>query len=139
MYRNLFAAWYCLGVLVLCLVTFLILLPFIGPGRATGSFGVLGLVGFLPILPVALFRKEKYDERDISFLRHALFAGFCFGFSIMGPIVALQGAFYEFWLGRDSIPIAILGVPLHCGLCIGIFSFSVMLLRLYYKGGLTNE
>jgi len=132
MYRNLFIAWYCLGVLALCLVTFLILLPFIGAMRATGSFGFLGFIGFLPILGFIFFRTEKADERDMLFLQRALFCGFCFGFSSMGPIVATLGLAYH---EANSISLNLLSLPLHGGLFIGIFSFAVMLLYSYYRGG----
>ena len=135
MYGNLFAAWYCLGILALCLVTFLILMPFIGVGRATGSFGFFGFLGFLPLIQY-FFRKEKYDERDIEFARRALYTGFCFGFAAIGPVIASLALAHH---GSDSISIKLMGLPLHIGIAVGIFASSMMIFYLYHKGDQTNE
>jgi len=137
MYRNLFIAWYCLGVLALTCTSFLILMPFIGADRAVGSLGFLGLLGFLPIFTAtrfSFFQKEKYDERDISFLQRALFSGFCLGFSAMFAMTGTLAFACQFLLGRDSVPIEFMWFLSFSGLDIGIFSFSVTLLQLYYKG-----
>ena len=132
MYRNLFTAWYCLGVLALVLIAFLIALPLIGVNRAMGGFGLLGLLGFLPFFWFVVFRKEKADERDMLFVQRSLFVGFCIGFSVMGPIIALLALVHH---GASSISMNLIGLPLNCGVFIGVFSFSVMLLYAYYKGG----
>ena len=132
MYRNIFIAWYCLGLLALSLTTILILMPFVGAARACGAFGFLGFLGFLPLLCFIFFRKEKADERDILFMQRALFTGFCFGFSIMGPIIAVLALVHH---GASSISMKLLGLPLYCGMTICIFSFSIVLLYSYYKGG----
>jgi len=137
MNRNLFIAWYCLGVLVLCATAFLIALPFIGAERAFGGLGFLGLLGFLPIFTgtrFSFFQKEKYDERDISFLHRALFNGFCGGFAInfaiTGPMIVVCQSIYE----TDYISLKFLWFQQHCGLVVGIVMFSTTLLLLYYKG-----
>ena len=132
MYRNIFIAWYCLSICALSLTTFLILMPFIGAVRATGSFGFLGFLGFIPFFSFFVFPKEKCDERDILFVQRALFCGLCFGFAAMGPIVATLALAHH---GESSISIRLLDVPLYCGAFIGIISGSVTLLYSYYKGG----
>ena len=133
MYRNIFIAWYCLGLLALALTTFLILMPSIGVGRAC-SVGLAwtGFLGFTPLFPYIVFPKEKYDERDLLFLQRALFAGFCFGFSVMGPMVATLGLVHH---GTSSLSMNLLSLPLNCGMFIAIFSFAVVLLYSYYRGG----
>jgi hypothetical protein len=134
MYRNLFAAWYCLGVLALCFATFGILTPFIGADRAVGGFGFLGLFGFLPLFPYIVFPKEKYDERDIAFLQRALFSGFCLGFSAICGVTGVLAFSCQFLRGDSSIPVQFMWFAPYFGMVVGIFSFSFMILQLYYKG-----
>ena len=133
---NLFTAWYCLGVLALVLAAYLVALPFIGASRAMGGFGFLGLLGFLPFFWFVIFRKEKLDERDMLFVQRSLFFGFCIGFSVMGPIIALLALTHH---GASSISINLIGLPLNIGAFVGVFASSVMLLHSYYKGGHTEH
>ena len=133
MYRNIFIAWYCLGICALWLITFFILMPSIGVGRTSGvGYAWTGFLGFLPLFPRIVFPKEKYDERDYLFMQRAVFAGFCFGFSAIGPVVATLGLAHH---GEGSISIHLIGLPLYCGMFIGIISGAVTLLYSYYKGG----
>ena len=146
MYRNLFTAWYCVGVLALCFVAFLILIPFLGADRAFGAFGCLGLLGFVPFFWFIVFRKEILDERDILFLQRATISGFALGwmaiFFTAGPLIF--GAYILSESG-SSIPLGVLWAPLYSGTITGIFSFSMSLIHSYYKGqhteqgGQTNE
>jgi hypothetical protein len=134
MYRNLFTAWYCLGVLALCLGAFLILWPFVGADRARGGFGLWGLLGLLPFFWYGVFRKEKSDERDISFLQRAAFIGLVNGFVTIIFLNTLLAFIYQFRFGFDSIPIDVFWLPSAGGLLVGVLIFSVMLLLFYYKG-----
>jgi len=134
MYRNLFTAWYCLGVLVLCLAAFLILLPFIGAYQARAGFGLLGLLGLLPIFWFTVFRKEKSDERDVSFLQRSLLIGFSNGFATIFVLNALLAFVYQIRFGFDSIPMSVFWLPSTGGLAVGVLAFSVMLLLFYFKG-----
>ena len=150
MYRNLFIAWYCLGVPLICLIAYLIALPYIGAEWARGGFGVLGLalLGLLMILQFVLFRKETSDERDKSFRQRALYFGHTCGFWV---ILFLNLCFTLIFNvlhvrhGCDSIPLSIFWLPAICGFWIGLLAFSVLLLILCYKGeradpwGLTKE
>jgi hypothetical protein len=138
MYRNLTVAWYCLGIFVLWIVSFLILMPFIGADRAVlGSTGWFGLLGFLPLFPL-IFRKEKYDERDITFLRQALAVGFCFGLSTCFAFTVTVAFSCQFLLGRDSVPIAFMWSSLLVNLIVSTFTFSMRILHLYHRGELPN-
>jgi len=140
MYRNLFTAWYCLGVLALFLATFLILLPFVGVIRASGSTGVLGLFGLLPIFTGTRFRvfpEEKYDERDISFLQRSIFFGFASGIGALCMTNTFLFFFYWMVSGYDtalSIPLHVFWIPMQCAVVVGFLAFAVLLLLLYYKG-----
>ena len=134
MYRNLFIAWYCMGVLVLTFATFAILIPFIGADRAVGSLGFLGLLGFLPALPFVVFRKEKQDERDRLFLQRATMSGLALGwmaiFFTAGPLIF--GA-YVLSESGSPIPLGVLWTPLYSGTITGIVAFSGSLIHSYYK------
>ena len=133
MYRNLFTAWYCLGVLALCLGAFLILVPLIGPDRARGSFGFLGLLGLLPFFWFVVFRKEKNDERDTSFLQRSLVFGGVHGFSTI--FVVNSGLTFVYTVsGLDSVSLSVFWIPSLIGLAVAILAFSVTLLIFYYKG-----
>ena len=134
MYRNLFTAWYCLGVLTLCLGTFLILIPMIGVWRAYNlSYAVSSLFGFLPFFWFIVFRKTKEDERDVSFRQRAASHGFAYGWGAICLLHALI-FFIHFLSGSDSVALEISMVPLIGGGGFFILAFSVMLLRFYYKG-----
>ena len=65
---------YILSVCVLAAIGYVILLPFVGPLAATGSFGLLGFIGFQPLF----FRKSRgeseevlLDERDQGIARRS--------------------------------------------------------------------
>jgi len=134
MYRNLFIAWYCLGILALCFTAYLVALPFIGASRALGSFGFLGLLGFIPAFRHAVFRGEKQDERDVSFLQRSVAFGAISGIGASGVVTAVLAVVYRFLHGLDSVPLNVFGLPLTCGAAVGVLAFSVLLLLFYYKG-----
>jgi len=133
MYRNLFTAWYCLGVLALCLVTFLVLTPFFGR-EADRAFSVgfawTGLLGFLPFFWFVVFRKEQEDERDILIRQRSVAVGCIIAISTIFPLASLIACVFQF----QSIPINFMFFPLHCGMIVGTFACSTTLLYLYYKG-----
>lgn len=132
MYRNLFTAWYCLCVIALCLVTFFSTAPFIGWERARGGFGFLGLLGLLPFFWFVVFRSEKNDERDVSFLQRAVLAGMSNGFAVM---LAINGIFVFLYRSRlDSLPFDAISVPSQVGIALATLVTSVMLLLFYYQG-----
>jgi hypothetical protein len=116
-------------------------IPLIGVGRACGSFGFMGLLGLLPIFTMTRFRvfpKEKYDERDYAFLQKSLLVGFCNGFALMVAVSSLIHHIFFVWLGRDTVPLNLLMLPTVFGTVFGLLAFSVMTLRLYYKGDTPN-
>ena len=112
MNRNLFVAWYCLGVLALVLVAFLILLQF-GSGRgASGAFGFLGLLGFIPFFLLGNNRMEKLDERDALFWQRAAQCGFACGCAVTGPVIATLVLVSLLLLESDSVPLGRVGTNL---------------------------
>jgi len=134
MYRNLFTAWYCLGVLALWLAVWLILLPFVGVYRAQSSFAVTGLLGFLPFFWFFSFRNTIEDERDISYRQKAVGFGFASGWGVIFFVSGVVYFFNFFVLGSDSIPLTVFWIPAICGMVIGMLAGSVALLLLYHKG-----
>jgi len=142
MYRNLFIAWYCLGVLVLVLVSALIFILFFGWKGTEGSLGFLGFLGLLPLFTLPdcrtcwrVFREEKYDERDFSYVKRAMLSGGIAGFASLGPTNVL--VFHFYWSrGTDmlSMPVQVFWAPFHCYLMLTILAFSITLILLYYKG-----
>jgi hypothetical protein len=133
MYRNLFVAWYCLGVMILCLATYLILLPFIGPFRACGALGFSGLFGFIPFFQI-FFRNEKEDERDISFRLRAVGAGLASGWATIYFMTGLVHFIFWVYLGSESIPIDYLWLPGICGAGVFFLIAPIRLILLYHKG-----
>ncbi|MCL2005081.1 MAG: helix-turn-helix transcriptional regulator [Planctomycetaceae bacterium] len=136
MYCNLFTARYCLGVLALCLLTYLILLPF-GPKGATAAFGFLGFLGLLPFFWFGTFRKEKYDERDLCFVQRSISLGLINLVAALYPTAAILHFIYRIasgYAGNFSIPSDIFWLPLLVGGFVGLFVGSVTLLVLYHKG-----
>ncbi len=67
-------AWFNLSVAILAIAAYAILLPFLGPWRAMGAFGILGLAGFSGVLYFLEKRKGHIvgDERDTTIARKAL-------------------------------------------------------------------
>jgi hypothetical protein len=66
-------AWLNLSVAVVALVGYATLIPILGPWRAMGAFGILGLAGFSGVLYFLERRKGHIigDERDTTINRKA--------------------------------------------------------------------
>ncbi len=133
MNRNIFSAWYCLALLATTLVGYFAFLPFFGPLQAQWAFGGMGLLGLLPVLWYAFFRKEIIDERDRLFLQRAFYVGMSNGFSVTATITVILVVRFS-WLGIKTVPLILVGVPLLCGVFSAMIAASVVLLLLYYKG-----
>ena len=94
----------------------------------------MGLFGLLPLFWFVVFRKEKNDERDISFLQRSLLFGFSNGVAALFIVNGGVALIYSPLFGFDSIPLGVFWLPSNIGLAIGLLAFSVMLLLFYYKG-----
>ncbi len=66
-------AWLNLSVALLAIAAYAILVPLLGPWRAMGAFGILGLAGFGGVLYFIEKRKGHIvaDERDTTIARKA--------------------------------------------------------------------
>lgn len=121
------AAWYQLAVVSLALAVYLALLPLAGPQPATGAFGILGFLGFTPML--FLRRKGEprilWDERDKAIQAKATAAGMgtCWVlFFLTYPLL-----FFVF-RGRECVPIEIVMWSPWIGIAIffGVQSMSTL-------------
>jgi putative transcriptional regulator len=135
MYRNLFIAWYCLGVLALSLITFLVLLPYIGLHRASSvGFAWMGLLGLTPLFGFYVFRKEQNDERDWLFLQRSVAIGAIAAASTFPSISAFLFVIFHGYIKTEYIPLGVFMVPSVVGTFTGFLAGSVQLLLFYYKG-----
>ena len=68
MNRQEHVAWFNLAVIAVALAVFLLLIPVLGPKRATGAFGILGLLGLSPLLAWRRRGSTEVmgDERDAA-------------------------------------------------------------------------
>lgn len=134
MRKNLFAAWYCLAVLGLCLVAFYGMTLAYGWQYAKLSFSILGLLGLLPLFYYGCFRTELSDERDHSFMQRAVAFGAINGLGIVVLINIYFWAFYTYAVRLSSVPVDLLWIPPLSGLLVAMLTWSVMLLLFYHKG-----
>jgi hypothetical protein len=99
-------ARYQLAVVLLALAGYLVLWPLIGPQRATGASGILGLLGFTPFF--YLRRKGAagilWDERDRAIQAKATAAGMAICWVLF--FLTYPQLFFVF-RGRDCVPIEI--------------------------------
>ena len=93
----------------------------------------MGLLGLLPVLWYAFFRKEIIDERDRLFLQRAFYVGMSNGFSITATITLMLVIRFS-WLDIRTVPLNLVWVPLLCGVFSALVTASVVLLLLHYKG-----
>ncbi len=120
-------AWFGVVTGVVCLAGFLVLLPVLGPGPATGALALYGLNGLSPIL----FRPGQTDERDLAIARRAALGGamasyLVFVLGCMGTWAVAFGL-----LGRTTVPVHLLPTITVLGIVILWFVRSLLLLRLY--------
>jgi hypothetical protein len=123
-------AWYNLAVVGLTVAVVGALLPVLGPG-AHGGFGLLGLLGFGPLL----FRRRRdgvvWDERDEAIRRRAVAVAFAvFWLAFVAVCVGLP-AFYG-WEGR--VPVGLVQASVFAGVALiyGVMSVATLV---QYRGG----
>ena len=99
---------YWLILLAATIVVYLILVPFLGPTAASGSFGLLGIAGLQPLL----YRKRRqvvlWDERDTQIAHRALIAGYSI-FWLAFTLGTMSVWFVVFlWDGHSTISVQVL-------------------------------
>lgn len=90
-------AWFNLTVMGLALLVFLILMPVLGPKRATGAFGLTGLMGLPAILALRKQRRDEVveDERDQSIRLKSTVVGY--------------SVFWVYFVGACMVPYSLRG------------------------------
>ncbi|MCL2329805.1 MAG: hypothetical protein FWC56_00715 [Phycisphaerae bacterium] len=126
-------AWLVVIVVIVSLVGYLLLLPFVGPKAAGPVFGLLGFAGLGP----RIFRRKPIDERDRSIHKEAALvaAGVSYGIFVLGCIGVWLIAFG--WLRQEQIAVHLLMLIFVFGAIALVFVHSVTLLILYarHSGG----
>jgi|GEM_PF-1167543 len=109
-------AWYSLAVVATCLAVLAALIPVLGPARAQGGFGVMGLLGFSQVLFRGRRGEIVNDERDdeirrratmishvvfwIVFIQVGVACPFIYGSNGAVPVLVVQ---YFLWLAFSLI------------------------------------
>jgi hypothetical protein len=107
-------AWFNLAVIAVCVVVVAALIPWLGPQRAMGGFGILGVMGFSPLF----FRRRGgecvADERDQMIWHRSVriayavfwlaFVAVCvalpmhYGYGGVMPVMVLQWVLWSGWM-----------------------------------------
>lgn len=108
---------YWLVLLAITIAVYAILTIFLGPLRATGAFGLLGLAGFQPLL----YRKRRQavvcDERDTQVAQRALMVGHaCFWLTFTLGIMGLWAVLS--YTGHTKVSIDLLPFLVFCGVIV---------------------
>jgi hypothetical protein len=120
-------AWLGVATMTVCVVGYLLLLPFFGPVVATAAFGFYGINGFAGFIG----RRERADERDKSIARRATLGGAMA--SYMAFIIGCMGTwFYVYACHREEqVWVHTLGMITQLGAIVFFFTRSVAILMLY--------
>lgn len=119
-------AWFSLAVVAGTLVLVLALIPVLGPTRAQGGFGVLGLLGFTPWF--LLRRREVLeDERDLMIRRRSGIVAFSiFWLAFVAACMSLPVVYG--WEGSVPVSIILSGVWYGFMLVVGVTAVTTLVL-----------
>lgn len=131
MVRQERVAWMSLSVLGLALVSFTVLCFLISVPRATGAFGLLGLLGLTPLL----FRKSErdpivFDERDRLIQARSIQIAYAVFWLLF---VVGSMSLYFFYQQRGLMPVEILPMFPLVGWMIVTFVQSIAVLVQYRR------
>jgi uncharacterized membrane protein len=126
-------AWFNLAVICITLVIYLALIPWLGPERATGAFGLLGLLGAGAFF--VWHRRGSMaiiaDERDkIIGSRAQLIAFRVFWVSFVGGILAV----WKIYEQPGAVPAKLLPLIIMAGFVVFMLVQSVAILVQYGWG-----
>jgi hypothetical protein len=125
-------AWLSLSVISLALVTFGALSFVIGPGRAIGAFGLLGLLGLIPAFyPPGKRAPAQFDERDNAIqAKSVLVAYSVFWLVFVSAGMTLYLAYQE----RGAVPVQVMPLFPFVGWMVVTLVQSVATLIQYARG-----
>ena len=125
-------AWFNIAVAALAILAYFILLPIVGPWRATGGFGVLGLAGIGGFVWMFAKRNGRIvtDERDVAISRKALsFAKTCACATLLVAfliLVGIQGT-------KSAISVQGLSLVIWWVVCAYLMIYSIAMLVFYAR------
>jgi len=122
-------AWLAVVSGIICLIGYLISIPFVGPQVAVAIFGLYGINGISGLIG----RKERPDERDKIIARQATLGGFAasYGALWVGCMGGWLGAFA--WKGQEQISVHVLGAIASLGFMVMWFVRGAAILVLYRR------
>ena len=120
-------AWLGVGSGIACLISFLILVPFVGPHRATAALAFLAVNGFVPLIR----RRDKLDERDMSISNHATLAGGMASYTVF--VLGCMGVWFVAfaWQGQTQVSVHLMGIITAVGGAVFYFVRGVAVLIFY--------
>jgi len=120
-------AWFTVVVCLVCLIGYLIAMPFVGVIPAFAVCGLFGLTGFTPLIG----RREPTDERDHSIARRAALGGAIMSYMVV--ILADMGIwFYVYgWKGEQQVSVHTLSLVTLTACIVLFFARAVAVLALY--------
>ena len=122
-------AWFSVITGMICLVGYVVLIPFVGPMMAMTIFALFGITGLAPLIG----RKETTDERDRSIGRRATLGGAMasYGAFLFGCMGVWTINYH--WLKHEQVSIHVLPNITFFGVFALFFVRSVVLLVLYAR------
>lgn len=121
-------AWLVVITLIVCVVLFAVLMPFLGLAAAPVAFSLLGLNGF----GVLIGRGEKEDERDRSIARRATLGGAMA--SYLTFVLSLMGTWAVVYMLRGDSQISVHALPMIVMLGFVVFiSVRAIAVLAYYR------
>ena len=126
-------AWFMLTVGGLACLTYCVLMPWLGPKRACGAFGLLGLMGFAPLFAWKgrAAREVLFDERDRTFHSRSTVVAFAvFWLTFVGSCMIP----WCLYLQQGSVPVEILPLILLIGWIVFSSTQALAILVQYRRG-----
>lgn len=125
-------AWYNLAVIAVTLFVFFATVPWLGPKRALGGFGLMGFLGFSPIFFLKRRGECVSDERDQLIWQRSIGIGYATFW--VAFVAACVGASYLYG-SSGAIPVFVVNASVYVGMAIIMTVMSIAILAQYRLGG----
>jgi succinate-acetate transporter protein len=126
-------AWFNLAVVLLACAAFVALIPVLGPKRAAGAFGLLGLLGISPLFALGRRGESEVigDERDRMIQSQATLVAFAAFWLAFVAACMIPWFIYQ---QQGSVPVGILPLIVLVGWIVFTSTQSVATLVQYRRG-----
>jgi len=119
-------AWFNLAVVTSTIVLVVALIPVLGPTRAQGGFGVLGLLGFAPFFHHR-GNKVLEDERDQMIrCRSSVIAFWVFWLAFVAAGMSLPARYG--WYGSVPVSVVLSGIWYGVMLVVGVMAVTTLIM-----------